>query len=127
MIAQALVFLLIAFHAFLLTGLHRHDDFLNRILQFEGAANGKKRLTMPNGLGIRTVEITFAKTEVMDGIQNIGLTRTIEPGKSIRTTAEIKFGFGVIFKIEEGQATQVHGTKLPDSGARNGQCEKVEV
>ena len=68
-----------------------------------------------NRMCIRRREIAFTETEIMNGIQHIGLPRTILSGKRIRPFTEIKFGFGIILKVEESQATQVHLAKLRSS------------
>ena len=48
-------------------------------------ADGKKSLAVANVVCVRGVEVAFGGAEVVDGVQHVGLTRTVLAHKSIES------------------------------------------
>jgi hypothetical protein len=61
--------------------------------------NGKKRCVVPDILLIDRVEIAFAKGQVMNGIQEIGLSCPVQADEAIDLIRKVKFGLRIILEI----------------------------
>jgi hypothetical protein len=58
---------------------------------------------MTDVLGVHRVEIAFAQTQVVDGIQEIGLPHPVVSDKAIDAGRKRKLRFFHIFKIDKRQ------------------------
>lgn len=63
---------------------------------------------MHNILLIARIEITFAKREVINGIEDIGFSRAIGTDKAVYLFRELQFSRFVIFKIRKFKVFEVH-------------------
>jgi hypothetical protein len=70
--------------------------------------NGKEILSMTDIVRIGGCKIAFAKGKVVDGVQEVGLPRTIVPHKAIDLVGELEYRFFVVFEIGKGKFADVH-------------------
>ena len=72
--------------------------------------DGEEVLSEADILCIDRVEITFAKREVVDGVEEVGLAGTVVANKAIDVVAELHVGLGVILEIGQYQSFQRHNS-----------------
>jgi hypothetical protein len=99
---QPFIFPLIAFEDLIPVMMNAAEDLIRMISMPEYTLDKCKFLVMPDILRIYGVKITFAKAEIMNGIQNIGFTNTVVPYKAIDTGRETYFNFLKILKVNQG-------------------------
>jgi hypothetical protein len=68
---------------------------------YEGAVNDKKIFTMAYILGADRVKVALAKTEVVNGVQDICFSDAVIPDKTIDLCIKLKFTTIKILVIEE--------------------------
>jgi hypothetical protein len=68
----------------------------------------KKLFFMPYVLRIDRAAGAFAKRQEIDGIQQIGLTHTVQPEKAIQLGGKAEFGLLYVFIIEQEYTLQYH-------------------
>jgi hypothetical protein len=106
---ESFVFLSVAFEDFFLSPFHSAIDILGHLLAEIIALNHEEVLTVPDVLGISSVEITLAERQIMNGIQNVGFTHSVSPDQTVDLGAEFHPGLLVILKINQREAFQIHG------------------
>ena len=57
---------------------------------------------MPDILRVNGIEVTFAKREVMNGIQQVGLPSPVIAYETIDLVGELKRCFAVILEVGQG-------------------------
>ena len=55
---------------------------------------------MSNILSILAAEIAFGKTEIMDGIKEVGFSQSVTPTNARNPFRENEFPAGIIFKLD---------------------------
>ena len=63
---------------------------------------------MHDSIGINMAKSAFSKTEVMNGVEQIGLAATIGPKKAVDMAGKSHRSLPVIFKLLEAYIFQVH-------------------
>ena len=118
MVGQAFIlFLVAAEHLFLVTFQSAVDTLISA-LQFERTLHHEEVLVMPDVLAFDGVEIALAEGQVMDGVEQVGLSLPIITGKDVHAMVKLQAGLAVILKIYKGNLLQEHEAKLRSFGFR---------
>src|SRR5690554_3138372 len=103
MIGKTFVIGFISFKYFLLPSLNSAIYFIPVIGSIKNTFEHKKIFTMSYILAVDGIEITLAKSQIMNCIENIRLSLTIQAGENIDIWIEIERRVGVILKINEAE------------------------
>jgi hypothetical protein len=75
----------------------------------------EKIFLMVDVLRINGIEITFAKRQVMNGIEQIGFSGAVSSNETIDLIGKVKICFAVVLEICDAQVFEVHGLVFCDA------------
>jgi hypothetical protein len=111
-VGQTSVELVVAFELLFGTSLDAATHTLFHIQALKITLHQHEGLAMRDVLGIDGVEITLAKAQIMDGIENIGLSTSVVAKEAIHLRTQLQICTSVVFEVNQMKMFESHGANF---------------